>query len=225
MEKIKVILTGATGMVGEGVLVECLQHEEVSDVLIVGRRSAGYTHPKIKEIIPEDFYHLSSVEQYLSEYNACFFCLGISSIGLKEEEYRRTTYDLTMHMAQTLVRLNPSMTFCYVSGAGTDSSEKGKHMWARIKGKTENDLMKLPFKAVYAFRPAFLIPTRGLKYAKPYYKYFSWIVPLIKLLFPHYISSLQELGLAMINLMKFGYYKKILGVKEILELAHYGRRK
>src|SRR5512133_2476442 len=150
---IKAIVFGATGMVGEGVLHEALRHPAVDAVLVIGRRPCGVTHPKLKEVLQKDFYDYSALEYQLRGYHACFFCLGVTSIGKKEEEYRRLTYDLTMAAARTLARLNPEMVFCYVSGAGTDSSERGRSMWARVKGKTENDLMKLPFKAVYAFRP------------------------------------------------------------------------
>ena len=171
--KISVIITGATGMVGEGVLNECLLHDNVEQVLVINRRPCGITHPKLKEIIHADFYDLSPVENQLVNYNACFFCLGVSSVGMKEPEFYRLTYTLTMHVAQTLSTLNPGMTFCYISGAGTDSTEKGRMMWARVKGKTENDLMKLPFKQVYNFRPAILQSTKGLKNTLPYYKYFA----------------------------------------------------
>jgi putative NADH-flavin reductase len=161
--KIKAIITGASGMVGEGVLHECLLHTDVEEVLVIGRRTAGVSHPKLKEILHSDFFDLSPVKDQLKGYNACFFCLGVSSVGMKEKEYHHLTYDLTMHMATILAEQNPGMTFCYVSGAGTDSSEHGKMMWARIKGQTENDLMRLPFKAAYMFRPGFMKPTKGLK--------------------------------------------------------------
>ncbi|HEY1201197.1 MAG TPA: NAD-dependent epimerase/dehydratase family protein, partial [Niastella sp.] len=149
--KIKVIITGASGMVGEGVLHECLLHPDVEEVLVVGRRTAGVVHPKLKEIIHKDFFDLSPIKDQLKGYNACYFCLGVSSVGMKEKEYHHLTYDLTMHMATILADQNPGMTFCYVSGSGTDSSEHGKLMWARVKGQTENDLMRLPFKAAYMF--------------------------------------------------------------------------
>ncbi len=219
MEKIRVIIMGATGMVGEGVLHECLSHPDVESILILTRRPSGYTHPKLTEIIHRDFYDLSPVESQLSGYNACFFCLGVSSLGMKKHEYTRITYDLTMHVALTLSRLNSQMVFCYISGAGTDSSEKGKLMWARVKGKTENELMKLPFKAVYAFRPAFLLTTKGLKNTLPYYKYVSWLYPILKPVFPNYLGTLHELGLAMINSAKYGYPRKILELKDIRKLA------
>lgn len=219
MDKIKAIITGATGMVGEGVLHECLLHPDVESVLIINRRPSGIGHTKLKEVIHKDFFDFSSIENQLNDYNACFFCMGVSSLGMKEAEYKKVTYDLTMHVAQTLSKLNPGMVFCYISGSGTDSSEKGRLMWARIKGKTENDLMKLPFKSVYAFRPGFLKTTKGLKNTIPAYKYFAWLFPILRPLFPGMMGSLHELGLAMINSAKYGYPKKVLEVKDIRELA------
>jgi uncharacterized protein YbjT (DUF2867 family) len=217
--KIRAIITGATGMVGEGVLHECLQHPDVEEVLVISRRTSGVTNPKLKEILHDNFFDLSSIEDRLRNYNACFFCLGVSSIGMKEEEYRRLTYDLTMNFAKTLAKQNPEMTFCYVSGDGTDSSEKGKMMWARVKGKTENDLMKLPFKKVYLFRPGYMQPTPGLKNTLTYYKFASWLYPVFRTLFPKHVSTLKELGLAMINAASKGYNKSILEVKDIVKLA------
>jgi hypothetical protein len=217
--KIRAILTGATGMVGEGVLHECLRHKNVERVLVVGRRPCGVSHPKMKEIIHENFHDISPIKEGLVGYDACFFCLGVSSIGMKEEEYRHVTYDLTMHMAKVLSVRNPDMTFCYVSGAGTDGTEQGKVAWARIKGKLENDLMKLPFKRVYAFRPGFMKPTPGLKNAHQYYKYFNPLYPLARVIFPNWVSTLSELGLAMINAAILGYDKQVLYVKDIVELA------
>lgn len=219
MEKIRAIITGATGMVGEGVLAECLSHPDVESVLILTRRASGFTHPKIREVIHADFLDLSSVENQLSGYNTCFFCLGVSSLGMKEAEYTRLTYDLTLHVAQTLSRLNKDMVFCYVSGAGTDSTEKGRVMWARVKGKTENDLAKLPFKAVYNFRPAFLKASPGAKNTLPYYNYFKWLFPVLRPLLPQYMGTLHELGLAMIHVVTSGYPKKILNVRDIREIS------
>src|SRR5579883_959519 len=146
-ERLRVIVTGTTGMVGEGVMHECLAHPDVEAVLSLARRPSGTTHPKLREIIVKDFFDLSSITHELAGYDACYFCLGVSSVGMKEEEYRHITYDLTMNLAAELVKQNRNMTFCYVSGKSTDSSEKGKLMWARVKGKTENYLMKMPFKA------------------------------------------------------------------------------
>jgi hypothetical protein len=219
MEKIRAIVTGATGMVGEGVLHECLQHPDVESVLMITRRASGILHPKVHELIHSDFFDFSSIENRLTGYNACFFCLGVSSVGMKGTEYKRLTYDLTMHVAQTLSRLNPGMVFCYISGAGTDSSEKGRLSWARVKGKTENDLMKLPFKEVYNFRPGFLLPTKGLKNTLPYYKYVNWLYPILRPLFPQMMGSLHELGLAMINSVRIGSPKHILEVRDIRQLS------
>lgn len=217
--KIKAILTGATGMVGEGVLHECLQHDDVEEVLVAGRKSCGVSHPKLKEIIHPDFYFIASIEKQLAGYNACFFCLGVSSIGMKEDEFYKPTYLLTMNFATTLVNRNPGMVFCYVSGAGTDSTEKGRIMWARVKGKTENDLMKLPFKNVYNFRPGIIKPTKELKNTLRFYKYFGWLLPVIRFVAPKYITTLKELGVAMINAASKGYEKQILEVKDILILS------
>jgi uncharacterized protein YbjT (DUF2867 family) len=218
--KIKAIITGATGMVGEGVLHECLQHPQVEEVLVIGRKTCGVVHPKLKEIIHVDFFDLSVIEGQLSGYNACYFCLGVSSVGMKEPEYYKLTYTLTLNVAQTLSKLNPGMTFCYVSGGGTDSTEKGSSMWARVKGKTENDLMKLPFKQVYNFRPGYMHPTKGLKNVLPYYKYITWLYPVVRKVFPQFVSTLAELGQAMINTVLIGYDKPILEVKNIVKLAH-----
>ena len=217
--KVRAIITGATGMVGEGVLHECLLSPEVEAVLVINRKPCGVSDPKLKEIIHADFFDLTSIESQLVGYNACFFCLGVSSIGMKEPEYTRISYTLTMNVAQTLSRLNSGMTFCYVSGAGTDSSEKGKLMWARVKGKTENDLMKLPFKATYAFRPGFMLPTKGLKNTLSMYKYVTWLFPLFQPLFPNSFGTLKDLGQAMINSTIVGYKKRILDVKDISSLA------
>jgi len=216
---IKVILTGATGMVGEGVLHECLQCSQVEQILVVNRKPCGIIHPKLKEIIHADFYDLSAIESRLTGYNACFFCLGVSSVGMKEPEYYKLSYTLTMHVAQTLSSLNPGMDFCYISGAGTDSTEKGRSMWARVKGKTENDLMKLSFKRVYNFRPGALKPTKGLKNRLAFYKYFGWLLPIVQIIAPNAISTLQELGTAMINAVTKGYEKQIVEIKDIRLLA------
>jgi len=205
-------------MVGEGVLHESLLHPNVEEVLVIGRRKCGVTHPKLKEIIHADFFDLSAIKDQLKGYNACFFCLGVSSVGMKEKDYHRLTYDLTMHMATLLAELNPDMNFCYVSGAGTDSTEHGKMMWARVKGQTENDLLKLPFKA-YMFRPGFMRPTRGLQHAHKFYAYINWAYPVLRKLLPNYVITLQELGLSMINAALYGYEKPVLEVKDIVALA------
>ena len=217
--KIKVILTGATGMVGEGVLHECLFHDEIDQVLVVGRRTCGVDHSKVKELLIKDLLDLSGIEDQLSGYDACFFCLGISSVGIPKEEYYKTTCTLTLNFANTVCRQNSGMTFCYVSGAGTDSSEKGWVRWARVKGKTENDLVKLPFKRVYNFRPAFMKPTEGLKHTLPYYRVIDWLYPGLRALMPNYVFTLKEFGLAMIHAVTKGYEKNVLEMKDLLALA------
>ncbi len=215
----RVILTGATGMVGEGVLHECILHPEVEEILILTRKPSGVNHAKVKELVHSDFYDLSPIADQLKNYNACFFCLGVSSVGMNEVDYTKVTYTLTLHVAQVLSKHNPEMTFCYVSGAATDTTEKGKMMWARVKGKTENDLQKLPFKKVYLFRPGYMNPTKGLKNTLKYYKYISWLYPFLRLVFPSGVSTLKELGLAMINSALMGYEKPVLEVKDIVKLA------
>jgi uncharacterized protein YbjT (DUF2867 family) len=217
--KIRAIITGSTGMVGEGVLHECLQHAGVEKVLVINRKPCGVIHPKLIEILHKDFYDLSAVADQLKNYNACFFCLGVTSVGKKEPQYYTLTYTLTMHMAGILAKQNPDMTFCYISGAGTDSSEKGRSMWARVKGKTENDLMKLSFRQVFAFRPGFIQPTKGLIRAHKAYNVLKPIFPLLRFAFPKFVGTLKELGLAMINSVLFGFDKKVLEVKDIRELS------
>ena len=217
--KIKAIITGSTGMVGEGVLQECLVHPDVEKVLGINRRPCGISHPKLTEILHSDFFDLSPIAEQLKGYNACFFCLGVSSVRMKEDKYYSLTYTLTMHMAEILAKQNPEMTFCYVSGAGTDSSEKGSLGWARVKGKTENDLMKLPFKKVFACRPGFMLPAKKAKNVPGYYAVFRFLYPLLRPVFPKYVSTLQEVALAMINSVIFGYNKPVLEVKDLIELS------
>ena len=217
--KINAIITGATGMVGEGVLMESLLHPDVEKVLVINRRPCGITHPKLTEILHTNFFDLSPIAAQLNCYNTCFFCLGVSSVGMKEEEYYSLTYTLTLHMAEILSRQNPGMTFCYVSGAGTDSTEKGRVNWARVKGKTENDLMKLPFKKVFAFRPGFMLPEKGAKNIHGYYVIFRILYPPLRAIFPNFVSTLKEVGIAMINTLLYGYEKSILEVKDIVALS------
>lgn len=217
--KIKCIVFGATGMVGEGVLIEALKHEDTESVLVIGRRPCNVTHHKLKEIVHKDFFDFSTIEDHLKGYDACFFCLGVSSLGMNEQDYTRVTYDLTMNVATTLSRLNPGMTFCYVSGTGTDSTEQGRMMWARVKGKTENHLTKLPFKAVYLFRPGLMKPTKGQKNVKALFKTVALLYPLWKALSPKNVCTLEDVGLAMIQAVKVGYRKKILENKDITQLA------
>ncbi len=219
----KVIITGATGMIGKGVLLECLDHPEIKEVLAIGRNSQGMTHPKLKELIHQDFTNFGDIQGQLMDYDACFFCLGISAAGLNEPQYKKITYDFTMTLANTLKDINPEMTFNYVSGVGTDSTEKGKMMWARIKGKTENDLLKLGFKQAFMFRPGAIIPLRGIQSrTKTYqfmYDYFMWLVKAIKAIAPNAVVNTTQIGLAMINSMLKGYTKKVLTPKDIIILS------
>jgi uncharacterized protein YbjT (DUF2867 family) len=216
---IKVVITGVTGMVGEGVLLECLQNPAVNEVLAVGRRQYNLEHPKLMQLIVPDMFKLDDIKERLTGYDACFFCAGISSLGLKEPEYTRITYDLTLKFAQTLVQFNPGMTFIYVSGSHTDSTEKGRVMWARVKGRTENDLVKLPFPHVYNFRPGLMRATEGQKNLPRIYEYFSWLYPVIKTFAPNGASTLADVGRAMINSVIKGYPKTVLEIKDINKLA------
>lgn len=218
----KVIVTGATGMVGEGVLQICLQDPEIEKVLAIGRRSCEVHHPKLIEIVLPDLFDLTPVAGQLSGYDACYFCLGISSVGISADDYYRTTYTLTMHFGEILSRLNPQMTFCYISGAGTDSSEKGRSRWARVKGKTENDLMKLPFRQVFGIRPGFIKSFEGLKRTNPLYKYVGWLFPIGRKLYPAGFCTLEELAKAMITLTRKGYHKKVIEGHDIIKLGRGG---
>jgi uncharacterized protein YbjT (DUF2867 family) len=214
----KAIITGATGMVGEGVLLECLSHPDVEQVLVINRKPGGVSHPKLHEIIHRDFFDLKPIEQKLAGFDACFFCLGVSSVGMSKEEYLHATYDLTLNVAQLLAELNPAMAFCYVTGAGTDSSEQGRVAWARVKGATENALIRL-FEQAYMFRPGFMKATPGQKNVKSYYKFLAWLYPIGRALYPAGFCTLQEVGLAMINVAKQSYPKHILEVQDIVRLA------
>jgi hypothetical protein len=216
MAGIKVIITGATGMVGEGVLFECLQNENVSDVLIVNRRHYEMRHPKLKELIVTDFFALENFAGKITGYDACFFCAGISSVGMKEDKYKLITYDTTLAFAKVLLHHNSSMVFTYVSGSHTDSTEKGRLMWARVKGKTENDLAKLGFKAEYNFRPGVMLPFDGQKNWKSIYKF---IVKIIKPFSSKSVLTMHEVGKAMINCAVMGYDKNILEISDIKKLA------
>lgn len=218
-----VIITGATGMVGKGVLLECLDHTEIKEVLVIGRNTVGIKHPKLKELIHQDFTDFTAVSNQLTGYDACFFCLGVSAAGLKEEQYKRITYDFTLTLAKTLFAINPEMTFNYVSGVGTDSTEKGRMMWARVKGKTENDLLKMGFRQAFMFRPGMIIPLRGIKSAtKSYqfmYDYFMWLVKIVKKVSPNSVVTTTQIGEAMINSVQKGYNKKVLEPKDIIILS------
>lgn len=210
----KIILFGATGMVGQGVLRECLLDSDVEDVLAIVRTATTDQHHKLKQVVHKDFLDFSAIENELSGYDACFFCLGVSSAGMTEQDYQRTTCDITMAAAQTLVRLNPAMTFVFVSGAGTDSTERGSSMWARVKGKTENALLKLPFKAKFMFRPAYIQPLHGIvsktKLYRVIYVLMGPFYPLLKALFPKYVTTTEQIGRAMIEVARHGAPKTIL---------------
>lgn len=215
-----VIITGASGMVGMGVLLECLDNDSIKKVLVIGRRPINVEHPKLKEIIHKDFLEFASIKEQLVNYDACYYCLGISASGLSEDQYKTITYDYTMACANTLYELNPETTFIYVSGVGTNSTEKGRMMWARVKGKTENDLLNKGFKNAFAFRPGMILPLRGIKSrTKSYqfmYDYFTWLVKLIKLISPNSVVSTSQIGLAMINSISRPYTKGILEPKDII---------
>ena len=216
--KVRPIITGATGMVGEGVLLTCLNHPDVEEVLVINRKPGGMSHPKLREIIHGDFFNLAPVEAQLAGYNACFFCLGVSSVGMSAADYKRVAYGLTLNFAAVLSKLNPDMAFCYVTGAGTDGSEQGPVAWARVKGATENALMKL-FPRAYMFRPAFMKAVPGQKNIKGYFKLFLWLYPLGRALYPRGFCTLEEVGLAMIRAAGKGAPKHVLEVKDIVELA------
>jgi hypothetical protein len=220
---INAIIFGSTGMVGEGVLHQALLHPDVKSVLVINRRPCNIVHPKLKEIIHDDFYNYTDIEAEITGYNACFFCLGVSSVGMKEKDYYPVTYNLTMQAAQVLARLSQDMTFCYVSGFGTDSSEKGKLMWARVKGKTENDLMKLTFKSAFMFRPGMIKPIKGLKNTYTIYKILNPVIPFLMRLFPKAICTLEDLGNAMVQSVINGYSKKIIENEDIAVLAKMER--
>ena len=215
----RVVLFGATGMVGQGVLRECLLDPGVQSVLSIGRSAAGQQRPKLRELIHADFLDYSAIEQKLSGFDACFFCLGVSSAGMTEERYKHVTYDIVLAAARTLTQLNPEMTFIYVSGMGTDSSERGSSMWARVKGKTENDLLRLPFKAAYMFRPAMIVPLHGVKSKTKLYRVFYAVLgPLLPLLngrFPKYVTTTEQIGRAMIKVAEDGWPKPVLENSDI----------
>ncbi|XOV94812.1 MAG: NAD-dependent epimerase/dehydratase family protein [Bacteroidota bacterium] len=216
----KVLITGATGMVGMGVLLECLDHEKIDQVITVGRSKLDLDHPKLKQIIHKDFSDYQSIANQLNGIDAAYLCMGISSVGLSEEKYNEITHDYTLALAETLIKMNPHMTCTYVSGQSTDSSEKGRVMWARVKGKTENDLLKLGFKQAFMFRPGAIIPLRGIKSrTKMYqfaYDYLMWLIKFLKWLSPNSIVNTTQLGLSMISVTLHGYDKIILDPKDII---------
>ena len=217
LEKFRVIVTGVTGMVGEGVLLECLEDPSVEHVLVLGRRPYGVAHPKLEECIAPDFSDLSAVEDKLRGYDACFNCAGVSSAGMSEEEYTRVSYDMVLRFAETLARLNPKMIFVHVTGASTDSTEKGRVMWARVKGRAENALMRVGFAEVYNFRPGLMKPTKGQRSIKTLYKVLLVLLPVMRLFFP--MLTLKQVGQAMIHAVTKGYDKHVLEVDDIAKLA------
>jgi uncharacterized protein YbjT (DUF2867 family) len=219
----KVILLGATGMVGQGVLRECLLDSGVASVLAIGRRRTGHQDDKLQEIVLADLSDLSAIEGKLAGFDACFFCLGVSAAGMNEQAYRRVTYDLTISTAGTLAKLNPAMTFIYVSGSGTDSTERGRMMWARVKGQTENALLRMPFKAAYMFRPGYIQPLHGVrtrtKWVGAMYAVLGPLYPGLKLLFPKYVTTTECVGRAILRVAKQGSSKHVLENHDINEIC------
>jgi len=215
---LSVVITGATGMVGEGVLLEALADARVGRVLVINRKPGGVSHPKLVELIHADFLDLSAIQSQLAGVDACFFCLGVSSLGMSEADYKRVTYDLTTHVGRTLARLNPDLAFCYVTGAGTDSTEHGKVMWARVKGATENELLRL-FRRGVMFRPGMMRATPGQTRLKGWYRAIAWIYPVGRWLAPGSFCTLQEVGRAMINAAATGSPARVLEVRDIVALA------
>lgn len=214
----KIIITGATGMVGEGVLLACLEEPEITEILSVSRKPLLHRHPKLNEYLVSDFLTLDLSDPVLKGYDACFFCAGVSSLGMIESDYTRITYETTLHFAKTLTP-NSAMSFVYVSGQGTDSSEKGRLMWARVKGKTENDLMKLPFKQAFGYRVGIMTPMPGQKHVLKYYSYLSWLIPIFKILSPTSVCSLKEVAQSMIYVAKNGNPENIIQVKDVKRMA------
>jgi len=212
----KIILTGATGYVGEGVLLECMAHPSIVEVLVVGRKSCGVKHPKVKELLVKDFFTMEADSDQLRGYDACFFCAGISSVGINEADYTRATYDTTIAFAKAVLAASPGGQFNYVSGAATDGSEQGRVMWARVKGRTENEIGRLGFKQSYNFRPGFMKPSPGQHRPKTWQR---MLIPIVAVLMPRYGSTMKEMGLAMINSVLKGYPMRTLEVKDIKVLG------
>jgi uncharacterized protein YbjT (DUF2867 family) len=220
--KIKAIIFGSTGMVGQGVLRECLESPQVESVLVLNRRPGSIEHEKLREIVHEDFCDFSSLIHVFADYNTCFFCLGVSAVGLSEKEYHKTTYELTLKAAGTVLKTHQDFTFIYVSGAGTDSSERGRIMWARVKGKTENAILSMPFKQAYAFRPGYIQPLKGIRSRTKSYNLFYFVLkPFYFLLkpFKSMVTDTSSLGKAMINIAQNGYHKRVIDIADINQLA------
>jgi uncharacterized protein YbjT (DUF2867 family) len=218
----RVLLFGATGMVGQGVLRECLLDPEVESVLCVGRGSTGQQHPKLRELAHSDFLDFTPIEDQLSGLDACFFCLGVSSAGMTEDNYQRITYGFTIAAAKVLARLNPGMTFIYVSGAGTDSSEHGRSMWARVKGQTENELLRMPFRAAYMFRPGVIVPLHGIqsrtRLYRVLYAVLGPLLPLLRALFPSSVLTTEQIGRAMLKVARDGWPQPVLETSDISQV-------
>ena len=210
-------------MVGRGVLLECLEDPSVSQVLAIGRRSTEVQHVKLKEILHDDFTDYSGISDDLAGFAACFFCLGVSSVGMSEARYRRITYDFTLAAAGAVAKINPGLVFCYISGEGADSSETGRVMWARVRGKTENDLLKLPLAGVYSFRIGYVHPVKGVTSHVSWVRFLYWLLgplyPLLKGLFPRHVTTSQNIGRAMIRVVRHGYSASILTSDDINALA------
>jgi uncharacterized protein YbjT (DUF2867 family) len=217
--EIKAILYGATGQIGQGVLIECLAHPNVKSLLVIGRSSCGVEDKKITEIIHEDLLDYSAIEDSLQGYNACFYCLGVSSVGMSNEEYYKITYDYTVKAAEALTKHNKDMTFCFISGAGTDEKEKSRMMWARVKGKAENVLKDYPFKNLYLMRPGYIQPVKGVTTRLKFYRYLGPLYPVLRIIFPKNITNTEEVGKAMIHAVLYGYEKQILVNSDIIKLA------
>ena len=218
----KAVVFGATGMVGAGVLVECLADSRVASVLVIGRRPCGVAHPKVRELVRADFFDWRDAAADLRGWDACFFCLGVSSVGMGEAAYHRVTYELTIAAAEALAAANPQLTFCYVSGEGTDGTERGRLMWARVKGKTENQLLRMPFRA-YAFRPGYIQPFKGVRSKTRLYQAFydvlGWLYPVLRRLLPRHVTTTENMGRAMIRVAAEGYGKRVLENPDINALA------
>lgn len=219
----KVSLFGATGMVGAGVLLECLADDRVTAVTAIGRSASGRIHPKLTDLPHQDFLHLESLQPQLAGYDSCFFCLGVSSLGMDEAAYTRITYDYTLAAARAFLAANPAGTFCYISGAGTDSTERGRSMWARVKGRTENDILALGFRRAYMLRPGFIQPVKGVRSKTGWYQVFYTVLkplsPMIRALFPGLATTTSTVGRAMIRLGLEGYSRPIVTNRDINRLA------
>lgn len=218
-----VIIFGASGMVGAGALLECLADPRVTSVLVIGRTSCGVTHPKLTEILHHDFFDYTALQPRLGGLDACFFCLGVSAAGMNEAKYHHLTYDLTLAAARALLALNPGLMFCYISGAGTDSTERGRSMWARVKGKTENALLALPFKAAFMFRPGYIQPMKGVQTKvalyRAVYAVLSPLYPILRRLSPGSFTTSVNVGRALINVALRGYPEKFLVAEDINRAA------